>query len=94
MSNHHRIKGHPAAALIGLVPDGVVAAIVGCSPEGVGYHRRRLASPVVGPEWVDDWALCQDVLAVASAEAAAEPERADRILIDLGRYMPIEGHDA
>lgn len=91
--SHHRIKGHPAAALIGRVPDGVVAAIVGCSPEGVGYHRRRLSAPVVGPEWVDDWQLCRDVLAVASAEAAAVPMRAERILERLGRYMPIEPRD-
>jgi len=85
-----RIKGHPATSLSGRVPDAVIAAVIGCTPEGVAYHRRALGLPAVGDDWLDDWQLRQDVLAAASAEAAAEPERADDILRALQRLMPIE----
>lgn len=85
-----KVAGHAALSLAGRAPDAVVAAIVGCSPDGIRYQRGQLG--LERPD-VEAWRADRDAqdaaLSLAVVAAEGDPERAADLWRTLDRYMPV-----
>lgn len=89
MSRPSIIAAHPAAVLIGHVPDSLVASIIGVTRAAVYNHRTARGIPAVDPRaFVDDTGVQAVFRAEAIAELAARPERADALNAAAAAWIP------
>lgn len=89
MTRRAVIPTHPAADLIGRVPDGLLACLIGVTRPAIGHHRTARAIPPVDPQaFVDDTGVQATFRTEAIAEAAARPERADALNAAAAAWIP------
>jgi hypothetical protein len=89
MTRRAVIPQHPAADLIGRVPDGLLACLVGVTRPAIGHHRTARGIPAVDPRaFVDDVGVQAVFRAEAIAEVAARPGRADALNAAAAAWIP------
>jgi hypothetical protein len=83
------IPQHPGADLIGRVPDGLLACLIGVTRPAIGHHRTARGIPAVDPRaFVDDVGVQAVFRAEAIAEVAARPERANALNAAAAAWIP------
>lgn len=83
------IPTHPAAGLIGRVPDGLLACLIGVTRPAIGHHRKAQGIPAVDLRaFVDDTGVQAAFRAEAVAEVTARPERAHAVNAAAAAWIP------
>ena len=89
MTRRAVIPQHPGADLIGRVPDGLLACLIGVTRPAIGHHRTARGIPAVDPRaFVDDVGVQAVFRAEAIAEVAARPERANALNAAAAAWIP------
>ena len=81
---------HPLAHLVGLVPDALLAAILGCSASGVRKMRKAANLQPIGNAWALDASVANDVL---TAIAALSDDRKTAAMALVRRYLDVPDAD-
>ncbi len=81
---------HPLAHLVGLVPDALLAAILGCSASGVRKMRKAANLQPIGNAWALDASVANDVL---TAIAALSDDRKTAAMALVRRYLDVPDGD-
>ena len=77
---------HPLAHLVGLVPDALLAAILGCSASGVRKMRKAANLQPIGNAWALDASVANDVL---TAIASLSDDRKTAAMALVRRYLDV-----
>ncbi len=89
MTRRAVIPQHPGADLIGRVPDGLLACLIGVTRPAIGHHRTARGIPAVNPRaFVDDTGVQAVFRAEAIAEVTARPERVHDINAAAAAWIP------
>jgi hypothetical protein len=89
MTRRAVIPQHPAADLIGRVPDGLLACLIGVTRPAIGHHRTARSIPPVDPRaFVDDTGVQAVFRAEAIAEVTARPGRSDALNAAAAAWIP------
>lgn len=89
MSRPAVISQHPAAVLIGQVPDSLVAALIGVTRAAVGNHRTARGIRAVDPRaFVEDEAAQAALRTEALGEVNARPDRAHKVNAACAAWVP------
>jgi len=89
MTRRALIPQHPGADLIGRVPDGLLACLIGVTRPAIGHHRTARGIPAVDPRaFVDDIGVQATFRAEAIAEVTARPGRSDALNAAAAAWIP------
>lgn len=89
MSRPSIIAAHPAAVLIGHVPDSLVASIIGVTRAAVYNHRTARGIRAVDPRvFVEDEAAQAALRTEAAGEVADRPDRAHKVNAACAAWVP------